>query len=166
MRPKYILDGKAYEVFPVRHARTLTLNIDGRNVDVEFQRCHAHRYELVMDGCRFACHTAQSGPDLFIQLDNGASWCIQVADSFEEASSAAPSSGAVRASMPGAVVEIPVSQGDRVDAGSVVMVIESMKLLVELQAPIKGVVKSVGYSTGDTFTKGAVLLEIVDSNDE
>jgi biotin carboxyl carrier protein len=68
--------------------------------------------------------------------------------------------GAVHAPMPGAVVKVLVQPGDVVRAGDVVMVIESMKLETTLRAPRPGVVGHGRLAVGESFERGAMLIEI------
>ena len=56
----------------------------------------------------------------------------------------------VRAPMPGLVVQVPVSVGQQVAAGEVLVVLESMKMENELLAPRQGVVKAIHVAAGDT----------------
>ena len=56
----------------------------------------------------------------------------------------------VRAPMSGLVVQVPVSVGQKVPAGKVLVILESMKMENELLAPRQGVVKAVHVSVGDT----------------
>jgi len=56
----------------------------------------------------------------------------------------------VRAPMPGLVVQVPVSAGQEVSVGQVLVVLESMKMENELLAPRQGVVKAIHVAAGDT----------------
>ena len=69
-------------------------------------------------------------------------------------------SGAVLATMPGVVAEVRVSAGDTVDAGQVVIVLESMKLFSSLKAEIAGVVADVSCQPGETVMAGKRLVLI------
>ncbi|WP_439497223.1 biotin carboxylase N-terminal domain-containing protein [Bosea sp. (in: a-proteobacteria)] len=68
--------------------------------------------------------------------------------------------GALRATMPGTVAELRVGEGDAVEAGQVVAVLESMKLFMELKAPTSGVARTIAIRPGDTVAAGDLLLEI------
>jgi len=68
--------------------------------------------------------------------------------------------GAVRAPMPGAVAKVLAQPGDAVRAGDAVMVIESMKLETTLRAPLPGTVGRARFAVGESFERGAVLIEI------
>jgi pyruvate carboxylase subunit B len=68
------------------------------------------------------------------------------------------------APMPGLIVRVNVSDGDRVRAGQGLVVMEAMKMENELRAASAGVVKQVLVSPGSAVEKGAVLLELGPAN--
>ena len=68
--------------------------------------------------------------------------------------------GAVTAPMPGLVVRVLVSEGERVEAGTGLIVIEAMKMENEIKAPAAGVVRRVLAGPGASVEKGAVLIEM------
>jgi pyruvate carboxylase subunit B len=68
--------------------------------------------------------------------------------------------GHVTAAMPGTIVDVLVSIGQRVKAGDGVLVIEAMKMENEVQAPIAGVVISIFAKKGDAVTPDMALVEI------
>jgi len=68
--------------------------------------------------------------------------------------------GHVSAAMPGNVVDVLVKEGDSVAAGQGVMVIEAMKMEMEVHANIAGTVQAVHVKKGDRVTPGEVLIEI------
>jgi biotin carboxyl carrier protein len=73
------------------------------------------------------------------------------------------SSGTVRAPMGGSVVEVRVAEGDAVEEGQVLFVVESMKMQFEVAAPLSGRVISVLVERGQTLPGPepmAVLEEI------
>ncbi len=61
--------------------------------------------------------------------------------------------------MPGAVVAVEVADGDHVEAGSVVVTVEAMKMEHALAAPVDGVVELM-VSAGDQVKVGQVLARI------
>jgi biotin carboxyl carrier protein len=74
------------------------------------------------------------------------------------AEAAAP--GAVTALMPGRVVAVRVKEGDAVEAGQVLLILEAMKMENEIRAPKAGAVKSVPVSVGSNVNKGDVLAVV------
>lgn len=65
----------------------------------------------------------------------------------------------VRAPMPGLVVRVEVSAGDRVAAGQGVVIVEAMKMQNELKVEAAGIVSKVHVEAGRVVEKGTVLME-------
>jgi acetyl/propionyl-CoA carboxylase alpha subunit len=64
------------------------------------------------------------------------------------------------APMPGLVVRVNVREGDQVQQGQGLVVMEAMKMENELRATSSGVVKTVHARPGTAVDKGAVLIEL------
>lgn len=73
---------------------------------------------------------------------------------------ARPGARTVRAPMPGKVLAVHVSAGDHVGAGTVLCVLEAMKMENDLLASGDGVVRSVRVSPGHTVNTGDVMMVI------
>ena len=63
--------------------------------------------------------------------------------------------------MPGTIVKINVSVGDAVKKGSVLLVLEAMKMENEIMAPCDGKVVSVSVQSGTSVNSGDVLIAYV-----
>ncbi len=61
------------------------------------------------------------------------------------------------APMPGKVVRILLSQGDEVEAGTGVLVVEAMKMQNEVKSPKKGTIQKILVSEGAAVNAGDVL---------
>ncbi len=70
--------------------------------------------------------------------------------------------GHVTAPLPGNVVEVLVKEGDKVEAGQALLVMEAMKMETELLANIAGTVKALHVKKADRVTPGETLIEIVE----
>lgn len=66
----------------------------------------------------------------------------------------------IHAPMPGIILEVNVSEGDTVQKGDFLCVLEAMKMENTLTAPRNGVVKSVAIAKGETVDKGKLLIEL------
>lgn len=76
-------------------------------------------------------------------------------------SGAAPSGPApIVAPMPGMVVKIEVAEGDRVQAGQGVAIVEAMKMENELRSAGAGIVTRVHVRQGDAVEKDQVLVDL------
>jgi len=72
-------------------------------------------------------------------------------------SASSSSSNNVLASISGNVFKILVGEGDSVKAGQVVVVLEAMKMEIEMLAPKDGVIKALCVKTGDSVSEGQNL---------
>lgn len=67
----------------------------------------------------------------------------------------------LRAPMPGLVVTLPVSEGQTVDKGDVLVILESMKMQNELRSPRPGVISRIRVKPGDNVEQRDTLLSVV-----
>lgn len=98
---------------------------------------------------------------------NGENYEIDIKDGFEEGSvsSSVSSTGAssgveIKAGLPGSIFKVLVNVGDKVTEGQVVVIIEAMKMEIEVTAPSAGVVSAVKVKQGDTIVNGQVLVTL------
>jgi acetyl-CoA/propionyl-CoA carboxylase, biotin carboxylase, biotin carboxyl carrier protein len=75
---------------------------------------------------------------------------------------AAVSGDAVAAPMQGTIVKIAVEDGQQVEAGDLIVVLEAMKMENPVSAHKAGTVTGLAVSSGETVTQGSVLCEIKD----
>jgi biotin carboxyl carrier protein len=73
---------------------------------------------------------------------------------------AAAGAGSVTAIMPGAILKVLVAEGDEVQEGDVVVILEAMKMENEIHAHKGGVVKKVHVAAGDSVENGQALVDI------
>lgn len=66
----------------------------------------------------------------------------------------------VKAPMPGNILEVRVSDGQAVQAGDVLFILEAMKMENEIMAPAAGTVSGVAVQKGSAVATGAVLCHI------
>jgi len=75
-------------------------------------------------------------------------------------------SGLISSAIPGKIVSLLVSEGDKVDSGSVVIVLEAMKMQNEIKAGIDGKVEKIMCKPGERIEANVPLMKIVDSKRE
>jgi biotin carboxyl carrier protein len=66
----------------------------------------------------------------------------------------------IKAPMPGIVVSVPVSEGQPVETGDIVVMLESMKMQNEFKAPRAGVIHAVRVKPGDRVDQNDIMVTI------
>ena len=66
----------------------------------------------------------------------------------------------VRALMPGRVIEVAVAPGETVEKGTLLLVIEAMKMQNEIRAERPGIIQKIAVRAGETVEGGARLLTV------
>jgi biotin carboxyl carrier protein len=67
----------------------------------------------------------------------------------------------LKAPMPGLVVAIPVSEGQQIEKGQVLVILESMKMQNELKSPRAGKVERVKVKAGESVEQRQLLLNVI-----
>jgi biotin carboxyl carrier protein len=79
----------------------------------------------------------------------------------EQSTASSPAGdAALSASIPAVVSEILVQVGDTVAAGERLILLESMKMILPIQAPYAGVVTAIHCETGEAVQPGRALVEL------
>ncbi|HEB62615.1 MAG TPA: acetyl-CoA carboxylase biotin carboxyl carrier protein subunit [Bacteroidetes bacterium] len=68
------------------------------------------------------------------------------------------SSGEIKSPMPGMVLHIDVEEGQEIEKGDTLLVLEAMKMENLIKAHANGVIKSVKVKEGEAVSKNQVLL--------
>jgi len=112
-------------------------------------------YTVVVDGQKFSVQVAEGSGDVQVVAVDG------------EAAVAAPTPNAptgdgveIKALLPGNVWKIVANPGQSVNEGDVIMILESMKMEIDVVAPTGGVLKSINVATNDKVVEGQVVAVI------
>ena len=72
-----------------------------------------------------------------------------------------PDNRLVKAVIPGTIQRIMVSEGDQVEAGTPMLILEAMKMRNEVLSPITGVIKGIYATEGEQVPKEFLLVEFM-----
>jgi biotin carboxyl carrier protein len=122
------------------------------------------RSVLFPSGRQIAGHAARGADGRVEAWVGGRRLRVELADPLSELAAhsekAAGGSTVVTAQIPGRVVEVRVSQGDLVDPGATLLVLEAMKMQNEIRAESRARVESVECRAGQAVETGTVLLRL------
>ncbi|TZE81573.1 biotin/lipoyl-containing protein [Calorimonas adulescens] len=68
--------------------------------------------------------------------------------------------GAIASPMPGTILDVKIKEGDEVEKGQVLMILEAMKMENEIIAPSDGKVKAIYVQKGASVNTGDPLVEL------
>jgi biotin carboxyl carrier protein len=117
--------------------------------DVARSAAGVQRVEVVLDGWRF---------EVDLEPEARAALRDRAARAAGDATKGGPME--MRAIIPGRVLSVDVADGDTVEAGQRVLVVEAMKMQNELRAPRGGTVRGIAVGAGQTVEQGDVLLVV------
>jgi biotin carboxyl carrier protein len=68
--------------------------------------------------------------------------------------------GDIYSTLPGTVVNVAVTIGDEVEEGSLLLVLEAMKMLNRIASPVSGTVKKVLVNEGEKIGKSHLMIVV------
>ena len=166
IRLRYHTGGEAEQhVVEARRSKggTFTLRLEGREAAVEVLSLGDGEIQARVDGRRVTGGFAREAGDVLVSLD-GESYRLSkpAPPDVDDAGAGGGDAGgaSLTAPMPGTVVKVLVSEGDEVEEGQLLLVLEAMKTEHSIAAPHDGVVASLPYDEGDSVPGGDVLVEL------
>ncbi|MGB1701370.1 MAG: biotin/lipoyl-containing protein, partial [Nannocystaceae bacterium] len=111
----------------------------------------------VLDGLSRPSHVGVDGASIAVDVRTRQEAALEAA---LQSSAGGGGAGDLVSPMPGRIVRVLVEEGQEVDAGAPLVIVEAMKMENELQAPIAGVVSSVSAEAGATVDAGTVLCVV------
>ncbi len=157
------IDGQSFEVdLPLLDPSKLEfeVTVDGQPMkvgvsglgsyeDFEWITVDGHPCEIEIDR---DLHWIRSGPTLH---------SLEVRDMNARVSRPVSGDGRVKAPIPGLITTVYVKEGDSVEVGQPLLVLEAMKMENTIAAPRSGSISCLNHSPGQTVTLGELLAEIV-----
>jgi pyruvate carboxylase subunit B len=110
-------------------------------------------YTVVVNGEKFSVQVAEGDADIQVTAVNGES----AAPSTPAPAAASGDELDVKALLPGNVWKIVANPGQSVNEGDVILILESMKMEIDIVAPRGGVVKSINVATNDKVVEGQLV---------
>jgi 3-methylcrotonyl-CoA carboxylase alpha subunit/acetyl-CoA/propionyl-CoA carboxylase biotin carboxyl carrier protein len=139
-------DGDLEVEGPGRSARVRVVRLDADTLVAELDGEREHFVFVAAAGVLLIAHRGE-----VFRLTTG----------FGPAPATAGRGEVVMAPLPGVLVSVSVAAGDRVDAGAVLGILESMKMEYTLTADVAARVERVGFAAGGQVARGDILFELV-----
>ena len=163
---KYIasVSGEQYEVEILDKNR---ISVNGEEFEVDFRSPGGQPvFSLLVGGRSFEAYVSPNDEAWQVLL-YGDLYDVTVEDERERrlrATSGSQVAGSgvfqLKAPMPGLVVDIPVSEGQEIQKGEVLVILESMKMQNEQRSPKDGVVTGIVAKNGDNVEQKQLILSV------
>lgn len=142
--------------------------VDGVTYHVDFDSAGSQPvFSMLVDGRSYEAYVYPAEDSLQVLL-HGTLYMANVEDEREKRLRASAGSRVaergeyyLKAPMPGLVVAIPVKEGQQVERGDVLLILESMKMQNELKSPRAGKISRLRVKTGDSVEQRQTLLSVV-----
>ncbi len=156
--------------------------IDNEEFNIEKRNISENRLSGIVNGERVELGIIRDGDDVFLERDGvfipvffvrddnnnlylhigGEAFTVhqKTIEEQAEGGNQGASSGDIEPPMPGKILKILVKDGEKVEENQVLILMESMKLQVELKSPFDGVVKELRVKEGDTVNAGEIVIKI------
>ena len=152
----------AIEIIDERH-----ISVDGRVLAVDFNPVSGQPvYSLLVDGQSVEAYV-YPGEEKWEVLLMGRQFQVMVEDERDKRLRAAAGGSVsetgeyhLKAPMPGMVVSILVEEGQKIEKGQVMLILESMKMQNELKSPRAGIVGRLRVKPGESVEQRQTLLSV------
>ena len=162
MKYEVLLAGKARVVELTQNNGSWDFSLDGRPLDANVVEVAPNTFSVLLNGESHQIRIAPR-PDGTLILHTGlAEYQAEVSDprawrGRRHGALEAEGCQQVAAPMPGKVIRVLVKQGDAVEAGQGLLVVEAMKMQNEIRSPKRGKVEKLLAKEGQAVNAGEVL---------
>ncbi len=155
----FVFLDRTHEVSVTAHYRRngLQLELPGTKVSARAERSFGGGLVAELDGVTVHATVVRSGRELTVFV-GGLTHRLQVRE-FETVQDE-EAGGRLTAPMPGSVIEVLVKEGEAVEQGRALMIIEAMKMEHTIIAPMAGRVAQVRFAPGEQVKEGDQLIAL------
>jgi biotin carboxyl carrier protein len=148
-----------------RDGNHLHITLDGRAIEADSVEVAAGTYSILISGRAHEVRIAPIHSALRVHVGSR-EFVIQIADprawrGRHGAAQEAEGRQEILAPMPGKIVRVLVKQGDKVETGQGLCVVEAMKMQNEIKSPKTGIVERLLVAEGQAVNSGESLAVVV-----
>ncbi len=164
MQLHFHMDGEEVAVEVTREGDDWRLAVNGRPLDMDVAPDGEGGWFLTDGSGRHRLLVAGKGGDLQV-FRAGRVRQVSLHDPDQEEDEAVAGGPVVTAAMPGKIVRVLVAEGDEVEEGQTVVIMESMKMETDLTAAVAGLVAKVHVENDQIVGQGDPLVDIAPAED-
>jgi len=154
-----------FDTFFVDDERIIQQN--GKKIDFDLEELGTGRYSLIKNNKSYILHLIEIKGELYVHV-LGQFFPVHVDDEREKAlkelvksTKTGPSEVEIKAPIPGLVVQISVKEGDKVQKGDALLILEAMKMENIIKSPGQFKVQKISAGQGDAVQQEQTLVQLV-----
>jgi biotin carboxyl carrier protein len=159
MKFAYQFNNQTHEVELQKTGNGYRAVVGGQSYEVEALEVGEGELIFLLDGRRIHVHHAAQNSRRWLAV-GGWDYAIEKPVSGRRGATGSNGGNLITAPMPGQVREVLVAQGDSVEKGQKLMLLEAMKMEIRILAPRAGTVASLKVRAGQQVDKDDVLAEV------
>jgi biotin carboxyl carrier protein len=141
-----------------------SVKLGDKQYTVDSQPISENCLSLLIDGKAYTAFIAEDQGKKYISIQSE-QFCVEEAKTQTEARSIAESATmkgvpTISSPMPGKVVKILVGEGDKVEKGQGLVIVEAMKMENEIRSLSAGIVKKINFKEGNLVDAAVPIIEL------
>jgi biotin carboxyl carrier protein len=156
----YQVAGRVHTVVLHPSRQGYRLSVDGLAFEILVLQNDPGELRLLVGGRSLTFHWAADGPRRWVHFRGKTYLFERPAAPGARAAGADGSDRFLRAPMPGQIQEVQVAEGQAVERGQTLLLLEAMKMVIRVQAPGPGKVRRVCAQAGEAVEKDQILVEL------
>jgi biotin carboxyl carrier protein len=164
MELEFSVEERAYKLEVDHKDGEYLIKLGDKQFNVDSQPISENCLSLLVDGKAYTVFIAEDQGKRYISVQ-GEQFCVEEVKAETGARSMAESAAlkgvpTIASPMPGKVVKILVAEGDRVEKGQGLVIVEAMKMENEIRSASAGVVKKINFNEGDLVDAAVPIIEL------
>lgn len=151
------IKGKEYRIALEKAETNYRFTIGGKIYLADCRFLSPSVMQVIVDGKKYIFHHIWDKNKLYLSL-NGCQYAIEEIERRKQG--AGFKENILLAPMTGTIVKVNNNEGDIVESGTTIMIVEAMKMENELRSPYKARIKKLNGLAGDQVEGGKPLIEL------
>jgi acetyl/propionyl-CoA carboxylase alpha subunit len=165
MRYRFESQGQVHEVALERRGQLYQVEINGRLHELEVLDAQPGVLSLRFENRPLILYWAADGGQKWISLDGCTYRLGRPAPRRSRSGGEIQHGQQILSPMPAQIRAVYIQQGDAVEKGQTLLLLEAMKMEIQIKAPQNGVITRLAVSSGQTVEKEQVLVEMGGAGD-
>ncbi len=134
------------------------INLEDQVMAVGLQSLDASLHALRLEGNRYRLYLHRRDEHSLEVCYQDQRWQVIRHTRFEAGEQLADTDGRIVAPMPGRILDLRSAEGDAVEEGQTLLIMEAMKMELSIKAPFAGQIESLAVTVGDLVEADSLLL--------